>query len=156
MSPHRANSTSFRPAEGTPFAHSVTVALHQGEFDDVGRSAHAAGLTRAEWCRMAIRDRLQREEEAAVYLALSTGDGLVYDGAAEALEHKARVLAGYDPGTAEPLTDEERECMLEYADDELGFCATEAIEYAESKEDANLSRWWLGAMRAYCEDKGLL
>lgn len=55
---------------------------------------------------------------------------------AEALEGKARILAGYDAGNAAPLSDEERNEMLSWASDDLGYPAHDA-----PLDDKGIARW---------------
>lgn len=68
---------------------------------------------------------------------------------ADALEAKARVHAGYDDGTPEPLTAEEREYMARDA-----YSCDPNYPYEEGivLDDRYLSLHWLGAMKTYVDD----
>lgn len=69
---------------------------------------------------------------------------------AEGLEAKARILAGYDSGNAEPLTADEREFMAREASR-----LTPEYPYAKgiALNDGELAEWWLLAMEDYVQDK---
>lgn len=67
---------------------------------------------------------------------------------AEGLEAKARILCGLDDGKATPLTSAEREEMLSWGSADLGYDPHDA-----PLNDVALSRWYLGALSAYVQDK---
>ena len=69
---------------------------------------------------------------------------------AEGLEAKARIHAGYDDGTPEPLTAQEREYM---ATDARSCDPNYPYEEGIALDDHYISLWWLGAMRSYVEDR---
>lgn len=68
---------------------------------------------------------------------------------AEGLEAKARMHAGYDGGSPEPLTAAEREYM---ANDAHSCDPAYPYEEGIALDDHYLSLWWLLAMRSYVDD----
>lgn len=69
---------------------------------------------------------------------------------AEGLEAKARILCGLDDGKATPLRSLRRSVrkMLSWGSADLGYDPHDA-----PLNDVALSRWYLGALSAYVQDK---